>query len=228
MLSEVKVESDGDNTVGKEVVQTDVNDVFLTVGHDEGVSRSFFVGMTIEQVVDVVVHRDCVDKMWTMYEGAMVSNVVRARDVGDRRTFGDPYVERQGETAKVRCDICGYDVNPVGHERRCGVSMQRRPRGWSVERARAWYGDALMRQDVQTILVAIGVEPHELGGALCKIMSKDFHSECWDRGLKKCGVMSPSGTSTHTVSTVVEANYRGDFRREFLQMIPWSEFVIHD
>ena len=81
-----------------------------------------------------------------------------ARRFGVSQCFTEAGVPRYGfisSAIKEWCADCGCYIRAEGHELRCRKPSER-PKGWSIDRERAWFGDLVHKMDVQVALVLSG------------------------------------------------------------------------
>jgi len=111
---------------------------------------------------------------------------------------------------KVRCDVCGFNVNPDGHESRCRPA--REPLSDAI-RAAAWIGDAVHKLDVRMVAQCMNV-PH----VSCEAFLSAYVTNAAMREYMKIVEPGVEG-SAERLGTVFESRYFGDFRIQYLRTV---------
>lgn len=114
---------------------------------------------------------------------------------------------------KVHCIVCGFDVNPDGHEERCKVPMD------VSTICGAWIGDALHMFDVRVALMKHGVARKQLTQAASSYVSATAQAHY----LLATGIYQELGRgpadTLRELSTAFENAYHGEFRKAYLMYL---------
>jgi hypothetical protein len=119
---------------------------------------------------------------------------------------------------KEYCNVCGFDVNPVGHSERCRVNPVRSAANDEMKRS-AWIGDALHTMDVRERLI----------GAKVKVTLMSIVGDLYKSGKAQATYIrhigydqlysEPLRASDKYMSTVFESLYEGQFRDTYLHCL---------
>jgi len=126
-------------------------------------------------------------------------------------------------TALVKCSMCGFSVNPVGHEERCAPggdpTLQKNATGWDNRRLQAWLNDVRLKADVMLLCVAFDVASPELESVVQSFITNSALASYWRRLPDVSALVVPAGSSDHCIGTAFECSYSGHFRRVYLEFV---------
>lgn len=120
------------------------------------------------------------------------------------------------KVAKELCVVCGFVVNPVGHEVRCAVRTPEVAEYAHKMRRAAWAGDADHQIDVRAFILSLDLQDVELQGVAQKFVAADAQLE-WAKYLEDFQIFMPRGDSSRLLVEAFEANYRDVYRAVYKQ-----------
>jgi hypothetical protein len=135
------------------------------------------------------------------------------------------FVRRPQVPSGLACAVCGVGDRSVEHVRLCGFLHYEIP-GWSLRRNDLWLCDVVMRLDVQMLMVVLRIPPVRWGEVLKKVRTEVFRCGFWGSALASVSAYEPKGGSVQEIARAIDENYDGEFRRQFLLMLPWSSLFV--
>jgi len=111
--------------------------------------------------------------------------------------------------SKVFCEVCSCLVVEFEHELRC---RPRTEKGWNVQRIASWFGDTVHRLDVQLAVRMLDANPPNWESS-AQAYTSNFAMAVYMRSQGFPCV----GQSDHSVGTLFESFYFGDFRLKYLR-----------
>lgn len=111
---------------------------------------------------------------------------------------------------KQHCAKCDCMVRWEGHEERCRVKSVG---GWTDQRKASFYGDTVQKLDVQLAMRFLAI-PCDLWGETMVLYTSNLAMATYMRT-----VINGDQRSNHSLGTLFEASYFGDFRVNYLRAV---------